>query len=320
MNALSEVISQEKEKRGDASPSKQVPRPRPRWQITPYLLLLPGVISIALWVYYPLVQTLWLSFLRGNLAGGPAPFVGLQNYRLILQLPEFQQALVNTVIYILGLSLCAVIVPLCIALLLAKVSLFWQRLYQGLLFLPVMLAPIVVSVIWLWLLNPVQGVFSLILSHLLGWSIPDLLSDPATAMGTIIGITSWQMFGVSLSLIFAVTIDINRRYLDAARTDGASEWQIFRFITFPLLTPLLSFLLLYTVLFAGQWAFGPINVLTQGGPNNATTNVYYLLYQFGFVFFQTGEASALAILLFVILACMTLLEIYVLDRRVRYEN
>jgi multiple sugar transport system permease protein len=239
---------------------------------------------------------------------------------VIFQLPEFQQALVNTGIYILGICVCAVILPLFVALLLARVNTLMQRIYQGLLFLPVMLAPIVVSLIWLWLLNPVQGILSQLLSRLLGWNIPDLLNDPATAIWTMIGITSWQMFGISLSLIFAVVVGINRQYLDAARIDGASEWQAFRSITFPLLTPLLSFLLLYTVLFAGQWAFGPINVLTQGGPGNTTTNVYYLLYQYGFTFFNTGEASALAVLLFLLLGTGAIIEVYVLDRRVRYEN
>jgi len=293
---------------------------RQRRSVAPYLFLLPGVILVIVWVYYPFLQTFWLSLFHGNLVGGPARFVGLQNYRLMLQLPEFQQALQNTVIYIFGISVCAVIIPLCIALLLVKVSPLMQRIYQGFLFLPVMLAPIVVSIIWFWLLNPVQGVCSQLLSHLLGWNIPDLLNDPTTAIWTIIGITSWQMFGVSLSLIFAVIIGINRQYLDAARIDGASEWQIFCYITLPLLTPLLSFLLLYTVLFAGQWAFGPINVLTQGGPGNTTTNIYYLLYQFGFVFFNTGEASALAVMLFLVLGSGAIIEVYMLDRKVHYDN
>jgi multiple sugar transport system permease protein len=299
---------------------RQALRQRQHWSVAPYLFLLPGVILVVVWVYYPFLQTFWLSLFHGSLVGGPARFVGLQNYRLMLQLPEFQQALLNTVLYIFGISICAVIIPLFIALLLVKVNPLMQRIYQGLLFLPVMLAPIVVSVIWLWLLNPVQGVCSQLLSQLFGWNIPDLLNDPATAIWTMIGITSWQMFGVSLSLIFAVIVGVNRNYLDAARIDGASEWQIFRSITLPLLTPLLSFLLLYTVLFAGQWAFGPINVLTQGGPGNTTTNIYYLLYQFGFVFFNTGEASALAVLLFLVLGSGAMIEIYVLDRRVHYDN
>ena len=296
------------------------PRQRRRWRITPYLFLLPGVFLVVVWVYYPFLQIFWLSLFHGNLAGGITRFVGLQNYRAMFQLPEFWQAVRNTVVYIVGISICAIGVPLFLALLLARIHPLMQRIYQGILFLPALLAPIVVSLIWLWLLNPVQGVFSQWILHLFGWNIPDLLNDPATAIWTMIGITSWQMFGISLSLIFAVIIGINHHYLEAARIDGASEWQILRFIIFPLLTPLLSFLLLYTVLFAGQWAFGPINVLTQGGPGNTTTNIYYLLYQFGFTFFNTGEASALAVLIFLILGTGAVIEVYTLDRRVRYES
>jgi multiple sugar transport system permease protein len=193
-------------------------------------------------------------------------------------------------------------------------------MYQSILFTPVIMAPVVVSLIWLWMINPVQGVLSRLCSVLFGWNNVSWLNDHSTAIWVIIGITSWKTFGFSLTLFLAALKSINPDYLAAARTDGASEWQITRFIVLPLLTPTLFFLIFYTILFAGQWTFGPIQVLTQGGPDNVTTNVYYLLYQFGFEFFNTGYASALAVLLFIMLIGVTIVAFTFINRKAHYEN
>jgi multiple sugar transport system permease protein len=300
-----------------AAQSRRIHR---HWQVAPYFFLLPGLLFIALWVYIPLLQTFWLSLFHGNLVGGPSHFVGLKNYMMIVQLPELWQSLTNTAIYTLGMVVLAVMLPLGIALLLAQVKGFLGTLYQSILFTPVIMAPIVVSLIWLWMINPVQGVLSRLGSVLLGWHDVSWLNDHRTALWVIVGITAWKTFGFSLTLFLATLKGINPDYLAAARTDGASEWQITRFIVLPLLTPTLFFLVFYTIIFAGQWTFGPIQVLTQGGPDNVTTNVYYLLYQFGFEFFNTGYASALAVLLFIGLVGVTLVATPFINRKAYYEN
>lgn len=293
---------------------------RRRWSLTPYLFVLPGLVLLAIWVYWPLVQTFWYSFFSGNLSKGIDRFVALENYRTVLTLPEFQKSLANTGIYILGMIPLAVFLPMVIALMLSKVRGSLQTVYRSILFMPVIMAPVVVSLIWLWILNPIQGVLNRTLNFLFGVSNINWLGDAATAIWVIVLITTWKVFGFSLILFLAAIVGIDKEYQEAARIDGATELAVMRYIIFPLITPTFYFLIIYTVLYAGQWAFGPVNVLTQGGPRNSTSTVYFILYQFGFEYFNIGTASAAAVMLFVVLGIGTFMAIRYTDRKAHYEN
>jgi multiple sugar transport system permease protein len=295
-------------------------RLRYRPTLAPYLFVLPGLILIGIWIYWPLLQTFWLSFFSGSLTKGPTDFVGLRNYAEVLALPEFQTSLINTLLYIAGLIPLAVVLPMFVAIILSKVRGPLQVLYRSVLFTPVIMAPVVVSLIWLWILNPIQGVLNRVLGQLFGLNNINWLNDSSTAIWVVVLITTWKIFGFSLILFLAAVVGIDREYQEAARIDGASDFALIRYIIFPLITPTFYFLVIYTVLFAGQWAFGPVNVLTQGGPRNTTTNVYYILYQFGFEFFNIGYASAAAVMLFVVLGIGMFIAVRFTDRKAHYES
>lgn len=288
--------------------------------IAPYLFVLPGILLLGVWVYWPLLQTIWLSFWNGNLTKGTTTFAGFQNYLTVLGLPEFQQSVINTLVYIVGLIPLTVVLPMFVAILLSRVRGFMQVLYRSILFIPVIMAPVVVSVIWLWILNPLQGVLNQTLKNLFGITNTNWLTDSSTAIWVIILITAWKVFGFSLILFLAAIVSINREYLEAARSDGASDWSLIRYVIFPLITPTFYFLIIYTALFAGQWVFGTVNVLTQGGPRNTTNSVHYIMYQFGFEFFNIGTASAAAVLLFIFFGIGTLFGVRFTDRKAHYES
>ena len=287
---------------------------------TPYLYLLPALLTIAIWVYAPLLQTLELSFFEWNLLPTtPKIFVGWQNFSRILELPEVHQALSNTVIYVLGIIPMAVILPLVVAILTESIQGRARNIYRALVFVPMIMAPVVVAIIWRWLLNPMQGIAFEIFKTLRLEPI-NFLRDERLAIWTIVFITGWKLIGFSTLIFSAAIANVDRSYLEAARLDGASEWQITRRITLPLISPTIFFITMLTVLLGSQWSFAYINVLTQGGPRNATTNIYHLLYEFGFGSFAIGWSSAAAIVLFIGFGVLALLGLKLMNKYTTYET
>jgi len=187
--------------------------------------------------------------------------------------------------------------------------LLWKRpgraasVYRALLFLPVVLAPVASAMSWQFVLNPIGGVASQTLAALhlgpVNW-----LGDPATALPTIAVITAQKVIGLNVLLYGAALDGLDRDCLDAARIDGAAEWQVTWHIAVQQLWSTTALLASVCVILAGSWAFTNVAVLTQGGPSGSTDNVSYRLYAYGFTFFETGLASAGAVVLMLLLAVL----------------
>jgi multiple sugar transport system permease protein len=301
----------------------RAPRRRVPWrmQLTPYLYLLPALVTIALWVYKPVLETLQLSFFEWNLLPtAPQTFVGWQNYARLAGLPEVRQALLNTLIYIFGLLPMAVLIPLLVAILTENIQGGARNVYRALVFVPMVMAPVVVAIVWRWLLNPAQGLLNVSVLGAFGVPPVNFLRESGWAILTIVFITGWKLIGFSTLIFSAAIANVERSYLEAARLDGASEWQITRSITLPLISPTVLFVTMLTVLLSAQWSFAYINVLTQGGPGNATTNIYYLLYQYGFGTFAVGWSSAAAMLLFVGFGMIAFVCLRLINRYAVYDT
>lgn len=295
-------------------------RPRRATPLAPYLLVLPALLLLAIWAYYPLLDTVRLSFFSGTLVGGTKDFVGINNYSSVIRTPEFRKSLTNTLYYIAGMIPLAVILPLAAALLAADIRGKIRDVYRSIIFTPMIMAPVVVSLIWLWILNPLQGVLNAVLHNWLNLPAVNWLGGESTAIWVIIFITGWKILGFSFLIYLAAITGIERHYIEAARLDGAGDWQVVRLVIFPLLTPTFYFLLLFTVLFAGQWAFAPINVLTQGQPNNSTSNVFYAMYQIAFQYFDVGQSAAASVLVFGVMSACVVTGLWIMDRRSHFDN
>ncbi|GHG97265.1 carbohydrate ABC transporter permease [Pseudodonghicola xiamenensis] len=267
--------------------------------LRPYLYLLPAVACFVIWVYQPLFEAFMLSFRQWNmLPVSPKHWVGLDNYCNILELPKFWQALSNTWYYLLGLIPLAVGLPLVIALFTQDLPPRLRNLYRGLIFVPMIIPPVVAAAVWRWLLDPGHGIINLGLQKL-GSSPVDFPYDPDITLWTITFITGWKLVGFATLILSAADAAIDTSQIEAARLDGASKWEIIRDIRLPLLSPTLMLLILMVVLLGAQWSFAYIHVLTEGGPLGSTTNIYYLLWQFGFGSLSVGWSSASAVTLFV---------------------
>lgn len=263
--------------------------------------LAPLLIALGVWIYGPAVFTGVLSFLDWNLTGSAGGFVGLDNYRRLLAEPEFAQAAGQTVLYAVLLLPFSTIIPMGLAILV------WMRpgrasaFYRTLLFLPAMVAPVAVAVAWRFLLNPLQG-FASEVTGALGLAPINWLGDPRTALVVIVLVTAARVTAFNMLLYSAALSALDRRTIEAARLEKATSWEVTRFVVVPQLTRTTVLLALLSVVLAGQWAFTNISVLTQGGPDGTTDNVYYRIYTLGFGFFETGMASAAAVLVLLFFA------------------
>lgn len=269
-------------------------------RIEPYLYLIPALLVVGIWIYRPLVQVIELSFYQWNLLPtSPRTWVGLENYARLLALPEMGIALRNTLWYVFGILPLSIIVPLIIALTTDQIGGRWRNTYRVLIFTPMVMAPVVVAVIWSWILDPTLGVVNALIKGVFDVPAVRFFTDRNVAIWSIIFITGWKLTGFSTLIFSAAMTNINREYIEAASIDGATRRQIVWRIILPLLSPTILFMTMLSVLFASQWSFTYINVLTTGGPVNSTTNIYYLLWDFGFRTFSVGWSSAAAVLLLI---------------------
>lgn len=267
-------------------------------RLAPVVLLAPAFVTLGLWIYWPLIEAFRLSFYEWNLLPTSDPvFVGLENYRNLLALSELRVAAWNTVVYTLGLLPLTVGLPLVVALLTREAVGRAGPVYRAIIFVPMIVAPVVVAIIWRWLLNPDHGIVNKLMSTI-GLGPVRFLQDSDTAIWTIIFITGWKLVGFSTLLFSAAMTGIDRSLIEAARIDGATERQVANRIIIPLVRPTTVFLTVLTVLHGAQWSFVYVNVLTQGGPRHSTTNLYYLLWEYGFSSFAIGWSTAAGMLLF----------------------
>jgi len=264
----------------------------------PLLYSAPALLAVIVWVYLPLVATGLLSVVHWNLTSPNVRFVGWENYLTLAQDPDFLGALWRTVLYVVLMLPFATVIPLAIAIALWKRPGRASSAYRALLFLPVVLAPAANAVAWQFMLNPLQGVTNTVLGHL-GLPQPNWLGDAGTALPTIVLITASKIIGLNVLLFSAALSALDRRCFEAAAVDGATEGEITRLLVLPQMRRSVTLLGLLCVVLAGQWVYTTVSLLTQGGPDGATDNIYYRLYTYGFTFFDIGTAAAAAVVLLV---------------------
>ena len=291
-----------------------------RYLIAPWLYLLPAALGLAIWVYWPLLDAFRLSLYQWNMLPTTAPqFVGLSNFTNIFALPKFWQAVRNTGIYVLGLLPLAVIIPLAIAIYTHDLPDRARNIYRAIIFVPMIIAPVVAAAVWRWLLDPGHGMVNQAIAGLGGEPVR-FLADPAIAIWTIIVLTCWKLIGFSTLILSAANANINPSLIEAARMDGASRWEIIRDIRLPLLMNTVLFLVMMTILLGAQWSFSYINVLTGGGPLGSTTNIFYVLWEFGFSSMSVGWSSAAAVILFLGFGALAFVLFRLMERYSFYDN
>jgi sn-glycerol 3-phosphate transport system permease protein len=256
------------------------------------------------------------SFQRSSPTGAATRWVGVQNYRDLWQDALVRQMLVNTGVYVLAEGPLAVLLGLAAALAVDGHRRL-RLLARALIFHPVLLPTVAVAAIWLFLLNPVSGPAADAWGRLLGRA-PAFLEDPALALATVALVAVYKNCGLYMLFFLAGLQAIPRDLQEGARVEGASEWRVFRHVTWPLLGPV-AFYVGVTALLDALRNVDHIFVLTRGGPANATNVLLYETYLKAFEFWDTGRASALTVLMVAALLGLALLAMPRLERGVHYE-
>jgi multiple sugar transport system permease protein len=276
------------------------------WFVTPALLV------IAVFFFLPVLAALALSLTdfdiyaladRGNLR-----IVGLRNYAQLLHTPLFWQAFGNTLYFVVVGVPLSIAVSFGTALLLHSRLVKFPSVFRTALFAPVVTTLVAVAVIWRYLFHPHYGWLNYALSRL-GLPAIDWLGDPRWAMPAIIVFAVWKNFGYNMIILLAGLQSIPDQLYEAARIDGASTGRQFRYVTLPLLAPIVTMVSILTI--AGYFQlFAEPYVMTQGGPLQSTVSVLYFMYEEGFKWWNLGSASAVAFVLFLFIFGVTALQLW----------
>ena len=281
-----------------------------------YLLLLPALVLLAAFTHWPALATVIDSLLSNPKPNRPQVWVGLDHYAGMVDDPIFWQALRNNLWFALGT------IPLSIGLALLMALWVNERLPgRGFLrlayFTPTVLPMIAVANIWLFFYTPTYGLLEQI-GGVVGLPSRNWLGDPSTALAAITMVAVWKEAGFFMIFYLAALQGINPSLREAAAIEGAGRWFFFRRVLWPLLMPTTLFVGVNAVINAFRMV-DHVFVMTKGGPDNATALLLYHLYEVGFKFWDPGYASAITVVLLVLLASVALLQFFVLDRRTHYQ-
>jgi multiple sugar transport system permease protein len=286
-----------------------------REAISFYILILPWLIGFLVFLAYPMLRSLYLSFTSYDLLSPPV-WTGLRNYERIFNDPDFWQSLRVTFLFALGSVPGGTIIALALAMVLSQ-NLRGVNIWRTIFFIPSILSSIAVAILWLYIFRPEGGLLNMALG-VFGIQGPNWLLDENWALPALI-IMSWWSVGGQIVIYLAGLKGIPESLYEAAEIDGANNLAKFRFVTLPMLSPTIFFNVILAIIGALQ-VFDVGWVLTRGGPNDATLFYMLNLYERAFQMAQMGYASALAWILFIIIMGITLLVIRSSAAWVYYES
>lgn len=289
--------------------------PRPKLAL---LLLFPTFVILTLFLYYPTIKTFFLSFYQVQFLGLSKFFVGLENYQTLFTDSEYLRIFRNTAVFVTATVFLSMAAGLALSML-ANTKVRGWRIYRLLLIWPYALPPAVAGVIFLFMFSAQVGIVNYFTDMLFGIK-PDWLSTPALAMSVVVLAASWKALGYNVVFYLAALQNLPGDVLEAATIDGASAWQRFWKITFPMLSPMTLFLLIMNTISAFFDSFAFVDLLTKGGPAGSTTVLIYSIYRDGFEYFKTGFAAAQSVFLFAIVVILTVLQFRISKKKVHYAR
>ncbi|GAA1098001.1 MULTISPECIES: carbohydrate ABC transporter permease [Pseudonocardia] len=279
---------------------------------TAYLLLAPSLVGVLLFLLVPVLIVLGLALFRWDLVG-PRTFVGLDNVAAVAADGRFARSLLVTAFFVLIVIPVQTVLGLAAALLLDR-GLPGTTVFRVVFVLPWICAPLVLGVVWRWILSPTDGALNALLGIRVEW-----LADPALALPSVAAVTAWTQVGYVALFFLAGLRAIPDTIVEAARLDGASAWQLLWRIRLPLLRPTLFFVLVTGVISSFQ-VFDSVYALTpNGGPQGVTDVVAGRIYYEAFENRAVGQAAVMAVVLFVILVVVTVAQQRWFSRRTTYE-
>jgi len=290
-----------------------------------YLLTLPALAGSALFMIYPILFAVWLSFHRWDMLSDTRRFVGAANYVRVFSNASFLQVLSNSCVYMALMTTLSVALALLLALWLNENSIV-KNLAQSAIFTPHIVSMVSVGILWMWIMEPDIGLLNYLLDlsgvqallARFGQGKIMWLESEKSALFSLVFIGVWKSLGYNALILIAGLQSLPKEIYESARLDRAGRLRTLFRITIPLLSPSLFFLLIVNVTASFQ-VFDSVHVLTRGGPLNSSNMLVHWIYQTGFEFYRIGEASVGAVVLMLIAGGVTYANFKLLSRRVHYR-
>lgn len=280
------------------------------------MYILPSLLLFSIFVFYPMIRTLYLSMHMTDFQGNPTTYVGFEHFVYLFEDRNFKESMKATFLFVIYTVPPTVIISLCLALL-ANEKLRGIQLFRTFFSSTLGMSVAASSVIWMFMYNPAVGVINKILIAL-GGEERQWLLNPDTALAAAAAATVWMNIGFAFLILLGGLQNIDSTLYESAEIIGMSRlYQLWR-ITLPLLSPTLFFVITVSLIHAFQ-TFGQIDILTKGGPMNTTTVLVYSIYREAFVNYNFGFASAQAIVLFFIVLIVTIVQFTFAERKVHYQ-
>jgi ABC-type sugar transport system permease subunit len=279
------------------------------------LYISPSLIVFAIFLFLPLFFTGAISATSWDLLSGDRPFIGLKNYARLIADPLFLKVLTNTAVFSFIVVAASAVIGLALAVALDR-PIPGRTLFRAGIFSPYLTSTAAMALVWLWIFDPQYG---LINSALAGFGLkgPAWIASTEWALPALMIMTVWRFIGYDMLLFLGGLQNVPRELKEAALIDGASGPRIFFAITLPTLSPTTLFVIVTTFITMFQ-NFETVAVMTQGGPVDSTNMIVFHLYQNAFQFFEAGYASAIAVVLFVIVVVATAIQMWASKRWVHY--
>lgn len=287
---------------------------RTRGMLWGYFFIMPSMLAFLAFSLYPMFDSIILSFQRLRLT--ERQWVGFENYQRLLEEPTFTKIFLNTFLYVLAIVPIGVLLSLTMATLIFRLPGIMQTFYKSAFYLPVVTSGVVLSMVWLYLYDPAFGLLNYLLGKI-GIEPVLWLADPRFSLISIVIMYHASSWGGSIIILTASMGSIPKELYEAAAIEGASIFRQVVSITVPLLKPALTYVSILGTIAALQ-VFTEIFVMTRGGPNYATTNLVFSIYEYGFIRFDFGRASAVAIILLVITVVLAIAQFRALRTNVEY--
>ncbi|KYD24750.1 carbohydrate ABC transporter permease [Parageobacillus toebii] len=300
-----------------SSPSVPIRRKRAIWTtLEGIAYLLPSLILFSIFLFYPMLRTMYLSLYVTDHQGNPVQFVGIENFVYLLKDASFLQSTKATLLFVCYTVPASVFLALCLALM-ANEKLKGIGLFRTFFSSTMGMSVAASSVIWMFMYNPSIGVINKMLS-LFGISDVQWLLDPKIALISVAISTIWMNTGFTFLILLGGLQNIDSSLYESARIAGVSYWYQLRKVTLPLLSPTLFFVTTVSLIHSFQ-TFGQIDILTKGGPMDATNVIVYSIYKDAFINYNFGSASAQAVILFFAVLVVTFLQFKFGERKVHYQ-
>lgn len=287
---------------------------RNRLAVTGFLFILPVLLYFAIFAFWPMINAFYLSLFNYDMLT-PKEFIGLENYQALLESPSFLSSLKTTAIYAFGVSIPIWFFSLITAMLLNQ-KLRLRTFFRAVFFSPMVMPLVILAVIWSLLYHPFGPINSVILSPFTN-DLPAWLKSSQHALLAVIIMAIWRATGYYAVVFLAGLQNVPNEFYEAAKLDGASAWAVFWNITWPLLLPTTSFVVVVSIINALRH-FDAIWVMTGGGPGDATRVLAVLIYETGLTFLRMGKASAMSVVLFIFVMMFTVIQLRLFRSEVNY--